>query len=204
MILQAAPATHTSQAGGLFMLAWGLVAAMFGLALVTNFHGFADNFARQSEASSAGLRKLRPWKWQQPRDLGAQTRLMRLLAIPFAIIGLIMIAAGMISISQGRIASYGLSALPIPLRYLFIAFAVVAVGRSWLSRRGLFRPAARRGGWWLAIALLSSLGGMVFAISIAMGQVAIGIGAWAIGALPSLVLLMEDKPSGSGPGGVHD
>ncbi len=48
-VIPQAAATHTSQsqAGGLFMLAWGLVAFAFGLAMVTNFRGFAGNFARQ-------------------------------------------------------------------------------------------------------------------------------------------------------------
>ncbi len=37
------------------MLAWGLFASAFGLPMVTNIRGFADNFARRAEASSAGL-----------------------------------------------------------------------------------------------------------------------------------------------------
>jgi len=186
------------------MLGWGLVACTFGLAMVTNFRGFAGNFARHAEASSAGLRKLPLWKWQQPQDRGAQATPIRLLTIPFAIVGLAMILTGIISISQGHITSRGLAALPVPLRYLFIAFAVAAVGRSWLSRRGLFRPAARRGGWRFALALLASLGALIFAVSTAMGQATIGFAAWVIGALPSLVLLTEDKPARPGPGNVHD
>jgi hypothetical protein len=128
-----------------------------------------DTIARQADASSAGLRKLPPWKWQQPRDQAGQTRLLRFIGILFVIVGPIGIVAGTISISQGRIASHGLSALPVSFRYLFIAFAAAAVGRSLLSRHGLFRPAVRRGGWRLALALLSSLGGLIFVLSIAMG-----------------------------------
>jgi hypothetical protein len=196
VIPQAAPATHGSQAGGLFMLAWGLVASAAGLAMVTNFRGFADNAARQAEASSAGLRKVPPWKWQQPPDPAGQAKVMRLIAIPFVIVGLIMIIAGIISISRGRIASSGLSALPSPLRYVFIAFASAAVGWSWLSPRGLFRPAPGRGGWRLAIALLSSLGGLIGAVSMAMGQLTVGIVAWALGGLAALVLLLDNTPPG--------
>ena len=186
------------------MLAWGLIASVFGLALVTNFRGFADNFARRAEASSAGLRKLPPWKSQQPQDPGEQIKLVRRLAIPFAIIGPIVTVAGLVSISHGRITDAGPGALPGVFRYLFIAFTAAAVGWSWLSRRGLFRPAARHGGWRLAIAVLSSLGGLIFGIGIAMGQMTIAIAAWVLGGLAGLVLVMEDKPAGSGPGNVRD
>ena len=61
-------------------------------------------------------------------------------------------------------------------------------------------------GWGLVACTfgLSSLGALIFAVSTAMGQATIGFAAWAIGALPSLVLLTEDKPAGPGPGNVHD
>jgi hypothetical protein len=65
----------------------------------------------------------------------------------------------------------------------------------------MYRPASRRSGWRLAIALLSSLAALVFGVGIAMGQFTIGIIAWAVGGLPSLVLLMEGKPTRSGPDG---
>ena len=200
MIPQAASAAHGSQSPGLFMLAWGLAASALGLAMVTNFRGFADNFARRAAASSAGLRNLPPWKWQRPQDPGGQTRLLRLIAIPFAIIGPIVIVAGIISVGEGGMTGSRVGPVPSPFRYIFIAFAVVSVGWSWVSHGGLFRPAARRGGWRLAAALLSSLGGLVFGISIAIGQLTIGIVALVIGGLPSLLLLMEGKPGGRGPG----
>jgi hypothetical protein len=201
VIAEAAAHAHTSQAGGLFMLGWGLFASAFGLAMVTNFRGFADTFARRAAASSAGLRKRPPWmSRQQPTDERDQVKLARLIAIPFAIVGPVLLVAGIISISQGRIASTGASPLPSPFRYLFIAFAVVAVGQSWLSRRGIYRPAARRGGWWLAIAVLSSLGALIFGVSVALGQLTIGFAALLIGGLPSILLLMDDKPTGPGPG----
>jgi hypothetical protein len=65
-------------AWGLGPGAWGLGASAFGLLIVTNFRGFADNFARRAEASSAGLRKRPPWKWQLPPDPAEKTRRMRL------------------------------------------------------------------------------------------------------------------------------
>ena len=129
---------------------------------------------------------------------------MRLIAIPFAIIGPIVTVVGLISIGQGRIGDSALGALPSPFRYVFIAFAVAAAGWPWVSRRGLFRQGARRGGWRLAVALLSSLGVLIFGIGTAMGQLGIAIAAWVIGGLPYMVLMMDDKPAGPGPGNVDD
>ena len=128
------------------MLGWGLFASAFGLAMVTNFRGFAETFARRAAASSAGLRKRPPWMSRQPPDERDQVRLVRLIAIPFAIVGPIVTVIGIISVSHGRIAVSGWGAPPLPFRITFIAFAAAAVGWSWLSRDGFFRPAARRGG----------------------------------------------------------
>jgi lysylphosphatidylglycerol synthetase-like protein (DUF2156 family) len=202
VVTQATAATQASQSPGLFLLAWGLFASAFGLLLATNFRGFTDNFARKAEASSAGLRKLQLRKPQ--RSPAEQVKLARLLAIPFAIIGPVVTVAGFISISHAGIGGSGPGALPDPFRYVVIALAAAAVGWSWLSRRGLFRPAIRRGGWRLAVAVLSSLGGLIFGVGIATGQLAIAIAAWAIGGLTSLILVLDDKPPGPGPADVRD
>jgi hypothetical protein len=201
VVTQAAAATHASQSPGLFILAWGLFASAAGLLLGTNFRGFTDNFVRKAEESSAGLRKLQLLKPQ--RSPAEQVKLARLIAIPFAVIGPVVTVAGIISVSHAGIGGSGPGALPDPVRYVFIALAAVAVGWSWLSRRGLFRPAARRGGWRLAIAVLSSLDALIFGIGIAMGQLTIAIVAWAIGGLTSLILVLDDKPSEPGPGPVN-
>jgi hypothetical protein len=79
-----------------------------------------------------------------------------------------------------------------------------ALSASWLSRRGLFRPIARRGGWRLAVALVSSLGALIFGIGIAMGQMTIAIVAVMIGGSCCLILLIEDKPARHGPSDVPD
>lgn len=84
--------------------------------------------------------------------------------------------------------------LASPFRYLFIAVTVTIVGWYWLSRQGPFRSAAQRGGWRLAIAMLSSLGMLAFGIGIAMGQLAIGITALIVGGLPGMLLVVGSKP----------
>jgi hypothetical protein len=84
-----------------------------------------------------------------------------------------------------------------PFRYVFIAIAVIVVGRFWLWGPAPFRAAAQRGGWRLALAVLSSLSMLVFGIGIAIGQFAIAIAAMIVGAPPTWFLfirLMRDRP----------
>jgi hypothetical protein len=50
----------------------------------------------------------------------------------------------------------------------------------------------------LAVASLSPVCGVIFGVGIAMGQLPTVIGAWVIGGLASLILMMADKPAGPG------
>lgn len=86
---------------------------------------------------------------------------------------------------------FGLTSL---FNYAIIACTVAIVGWYWLSRQGPFRAAALRGGWRLAIAVLSSLGMLAFGIGIALDQLAIGITALIVGGLPGMVLVVGGKP----------
>lgn len=94
--------------------------------------------------------------------------------------------------------SHHLIAPPSPFGYVFIAVAAVAVGQSWLSSRGFYRLAARRGGWRLAVAILASAASLVFGIGIALGQFAIGIAALVLGGLASALLYTEFRRAASG------
>lgn len=86
-----------------------------------------------------------------------------------------------------------------PFRYLFIAVAVIIVGRFWLSRQAPFRAAAQRSGWRLAIAVLSSLSMLVFGIAIAKGQLVIGMAALIVGAPLTCFLVIGFIRDGSQP-----
>lgn len=200
MISQAAPAAHASQpSAGLFMLAWGLFASAIGLSLVTNFRGFADNFTKNAHASSAGLRKFPPWKWQRrSEDLVGRTRMVRLIAIPFAVLGPIMTVAGIIAICHGHISMPNEPALPIPFRCLVIVLALLSVGQYWLPR-GFFRAAARQGRWRRAVVMLASVGAIVFGVSVASGFITIGVVAWLLSGLPLMPLLMERRRAATEP-----
>lgn len=85
--------------------------------------------------------------------------------------------------------------LTSPFRYVFITVTVAILGWYWLSRQSPFRSAAQRGGWRLAIAVLSSLGMLAFGIGIAIGQLVIGLAALIIGGLPAMVLVVGRKPN---------
>jgi hypothetical protein len=200
VIPQAAAAANASQSPGLFLLAWGVLASVFGIAAVTNFRGFADNAANRAAARAAARRRPPPpWKWPQSQNPAERTKQMRILGIPFAIIGPIVTIVGLVSFSQGRTGGSGPPALPGPARYLVIAFGVAAIGWSWLSPRGVYRPAAGRGGWRLAAAAVSSLCALVFIIGFALGQLTMAIAGWIVGGLTTAVLMMDGKPPGPGP-----
>lgn len=203
VIAQAAAATQASQAPGLFMLAWGLGAAVYGLLGATNFRGFADKYARRAEVSSPRLRRRPPWTGQLPPDDPAErTRRVRRIAIPFAIAGPVVTVIGLISISRGEIAGPGRTGLPSPFRYLLIGFVAAAAVWSWRSRRGLFHAAAWHHGWRLAVALMSSLGLLVAGVGFAVGYMTIAVAGMVLGGLAYLILLTEGKPAGSGPGNL--
>jgi hypothetical protein len=206
----AAAATHSTAPPGLFLLAWGLLASAAGLLTITNFRGFADNYARRVAQSAAGRRRPRPrprngqqpplGDWQRPLDPPEQTSRVRLIGIPFAVIGPIVTVIGLVSIRHEGIRGFGPGARLGGFGYLFIAFAAVIVGVHWRSPRGAFHSAGRRGGWRLPIAVVASVGLLIFGVGIAVGQLTIAIAALAIGGLISLLLMLGDKPTGPGPG----
>lgn len=183
MIFDAVAATRASQTSGLPMVGWGLIAFVAGLGLVTNFRGLADNFAQRSRGSFGGR--------QSPLTV-------RLLAVPFVIAGPIAFVIGLRRISRGRIPIVSSASVPLasPFRYLVIAFAVAIVAWYWISPRGYFAWSGQRRGWRLALAVLASLGMLIFGVGIAFGQETIGIVALVAGGLPGVILLMNRKPAG--------
>jgi hypothetical protein len=191
VITQASAATHTFQAPDLFMLTWGLIASAFALLTVTNFRGFADKYARRWAASSARQRKLPPWRSQLPQDPAEQTRRVRLLAIPFAVAGPVVTVIGIVSIRRGGTGASE-PALPSPYCYLLIGFAAVGVAWSWRSRSGLFWHSDWHHGWRLGVALLSSVGLLVFGTGLALGQLTLAVAGMAVGAAAFLILVMRD------------
>jgi hypothetical protein len=84
--------------------------------------------------------------------------------------------------------------------YFFIVVVAVIVGRFWLVRPAPFRAVAQRGGWWLALAVLSSLSMLVFGIGVAIWEKPIWIAALIVGAPLTWFLvfrILRDRPQPS-------
>lgn len=200
VIAQAASSASASQpAPGLFLLAWGLFATVVGLGAVTNYRGFAEKFARQAYAS-ASSRRLSRWQGngQRPPDLARRTRMLRLICVPFAIVGPIVTIVGLIQILSGHVSVPHGPRLPLPMALAFVAIAAVAVGQHW-RRNGFFLVAAQKGGWMCAAAIIASVGAFSFGVFTSLGQTTIGIVGWLVGGLASVPLLMSRKSGAETP-----
>jgi hypothetical protein len=173
------------------------------LGLVTNFRGFTERFTESTYASSAWMRRVPPWKWMQrgmtSRELARRVRLTRVIAIPFAILGPIMIVVGVVQMARGNIAVPRGPALPVPFALVFVGFGAVAVVQYW-RRGGFLRVAAQRGGWTRAAAVVVSLGIVSFGVFTAVGQTTLGIAGWLVGGLASVPLTMAGKAPRGRPG----
>ncbi len=191
MIAQAVSSASASQpAPGLFLLAWGLFATVVGLGAVTNYRGFAEQFAQQAHSSG------RLWRWQRneqlPRDMSSRTKMLRLIAVPFAIVGPIVTIVGLVQILHGHASVPRGPRLPLPMALAFVAVAAVAVGQQWRPN-GLFLAGARQGRWMCAAAIIASIGALSFGVFTAVGQTTIGIVGWLVGGLASVPLLLSRK-----------
>ena len=206
-------ASTSHAAPGFLLLAWGLVASLVGLGLVGNFRGAADAFARNSHDSTAWMRRL-PW-WRQTafeddEDGPHRVTRLRLIAIPFAILGPIATVAGVAQIARGHIGVPRGPALPLPVALAFVGAGLLVVAQYW-RRGGLFRIAMRQGGWKRTAAILASLGAVCFGVFCALGLTTLAIAGWLVGALcvGPLAISRTSVPPGadagiggkSGPGG---
>jgi hypothetical protein len=189
-------ASSHQAAPGFFLLAWGLFASIVGLGLVTDFRGFADTFTRSAHAQSSWMRRVPPWKWMhrksEEEELADRVKLVRLIAIPFAVLGPIMTVAGVVQMARGHIAVPRGPALPLPFALAFVGFALVAMFQYW-RRGGLFRLAAQQGGWMRGAAIAASLGAVSFGVFTALGYTTLGIAGWLVGGLSSVPLVMSRR-----------
>lgn len=191
-------ASNGQAAPGLFLLAWGLFASVAGWGLVTNYRGFADKFTRTAHASSAWMQRVPPWKWMRrdadPDELARRAKLNRLIGIPFAILGPIVTVLGVVQILRGHFALPRGPVLPLPISVVFIAATVFVVVQYW-RRNGLYRLAARQGGWTRGAAIVASAGAVAFGILLTLGQMTLAIAGWLVGGLASVALLLSHKSS---------
>jgi hypothetical protein len=196
----AGQAAHVSHGGqGLFLSTWGLLAAIGGLALVTDFHGAATRYAhRQAQRKRPRWARQQPAGTDEPALLASpedRILMMRVAGGLFAVLGPIVLIAGLISIAKHG-AALGYPPIPGPFRYLFLGFGAVIIGVPWLRPNSLARQIARRGGWRLAAAVVSGLGSAVFIAGLALGQSTAAMVALLAGGLVSMALVLDKEPTG--------
>lgn len=134
----------TETAGGLFLLAWGLFATTGGV--VTNYRGFAERFVTLSHESVSGLRRLPPWRWMPGSSASwVGVGFLRLLGIPFAVLGPVVLIAGIVLTAQGRFTQPNLEPPPLPFQAIGAVIFLTGVVALWI-RNGFLSTAWRRGG----------------------------------------------------------
>lgn len=115
--------------------------------------------------------------------------------VVLAVAGPVSVVGGIVVTLRERISlSGGTPPLPGRVRYLSIAVAIAFVGWYWLSRRSTFRAAARRSAGWLPLAVVASIFALTFWIGTAMGLWTWAFAGLAVGGLPALPLLTDNKP----------
>ena len=194
---QAASGTVGNQPGGLFMLAWGVMASLGGLMAVTNFRGFADKQARISQ-----MRNSR-WSLFPPRDPDASFRRNRVLVTlvggVFVVVGPIMTVAGIVTSIHGHFSIPETAAAPAPFRYFFIAVGAFVIAFAWTPHRGGYAlTVARQSRWRCAAAIIATAGAAGFVVGVAYGRMTIGIAAWLASGLLALALFVL-QPRTHGP-----
>jgi hypothetical protein len=145
-------ATYT-QPGGLYVLATGLFVTALGLVAVTNFRGFADALGDLSPQESEPRPRWRknPSQLMTPdRPAPPAVNMARLIGGLFAFIGLNAIVAGIVSIVHGHVTILQTPAMPVPARYLWLAFGAASIAYAWIPRIFAWRP--RMGGYALSAA----------------------------------------------------
>ena len=139
----AASGTAGNQPGGLFMLAWGVMASLGGLLAVTNFRGFADKEARRAQ-----MRGVTRWSLFPPQDPDASFKrnrvLITLVGAVFVIVGPIMTVAGIVTSVHGHFSIPETAAAPAPFRYLFIAVGAFVIAFYWTPHRNGYALAVAR------------------------------------------------------------
>jgi hypothetical protein len=124
--------------------------------------------------------------------MASRTKMLRLIAVPFAIVGPIVTIVGLVQILHGHASVPRGPRLPLPMALAFVAVAAVAVGQQW-RRSGFFLAGARQGGWMCAAAIIASIGAFSFGVFTAVGQTTIGTVGWLVGGLASVPLLLSRK-----------
>ncbi|MGH6654721.1 MAG: hypothetical protein ACRDVE_05900 [Actinocrinis sp.] len=129
-------------------------------------------------------------------DVARQIVLARFIAVPFAILGPIVLVFGVVEIARGHNSMPRTQAMPLPIALFFAVAVVFTMSQLWW-RRGFLRVLARRGGWRRGAAVVVSAGVLAFAGFMVAGETMPAIVGWLASAIAVMVLMMDRKSAGA-------
>ncbi|GAA4795530.1 hypothetical protein GCM10023329_55230 [Streptomyces sanyensis] len=172
----------SSEGGALFSVVWGVLATGFGVIVAADIRGAAGRLLTFSQRSVL---------FGATRRTPVRPGFFRAVAAVFALLGPVMLVTGVRELAQGDGAvTAGFPPIPLPIAGGMALFTAVAFWQLW-RRDGMLRQEWARGAVVersAAGVLTASLAGFVAAL--ALGGPVFAMGAWLVGGLAGLVLLL--------------
>jgi hypothetical protein len=183
---------HTaSPGGGLFLLCWGLFATPLGGLLATDYRGFAHWFERNANASSAGLRRLPPWRLLPARQPGSMVAFTRVLGGVFAVVGVVTLVLGTVLTFRGQGGLLARTHRPQGIEALFYPVIAAAWMFQFWRPPGVLRRAWVQGGRPSAVGM--TLGLLLFVAAFDMGFPSLALLGFVGGGLSGISLFFVER-----------
>ncbi|WP_432248147.1 hypothetical protein ACRAR1_10360 [Streptomyces sanyensis] len=172
----------SSEGGALFSVVWGVLATGFGVIVAADIRGAAARLLTFSQRSVL---------FGAPRRTLVRPGFVRAVAAVFALIGPVVFVTGVRELARGDGAfGAGFPPVPLPIAGVMALSTAVAFWQLW-RREGVLRQEWDRGtvvARSAAGVLTASLAG--FAAAVVLGGPVFAMGAWLVGGLAGLVLLL--------------
>ena len=90
--------TAESTSDLVWLVVLGVVLAVVGTMLATNFRGFTERHVRRSIMTTAPLQRVPPWRWLHPPRVRNQVVLARVIGTALALGGVAAFAKGVLNL----------------------------------------------------------------------------------------------------------